>query len=414
MLSYIQKLNIMSSSQNGFCPGRSTESASYDLLNYIYHHLDNRRLVGTLFFDLSKAFDIIDASIIENKLFSLGFRGNFLMWLKSYLRDRKFVVNVHDFLSDEFDVQLGVPQGSILGPLIFILFINDLPHYMSSDSIVLYADDTTITVNAENYIHLEQRLNLIAAEFTSWCRRNSLIVNPNKTVCIHFRSAMRGMQRPAESINLMINSNLIEFSTNAKFLGLYLDEDLTWRTHIDALCKRINKSYYAMLQLRNCFNTPQLIGIYFALVYSHISFHIIAWGNSSLASRVFVAQKRIIRLIIRLKYNESCRTFFVKYNILPLPSIYIYKCIIFAKQNVDTYFKNSDMHSYNTRGYKSLRSLKHRTCLYENSPFYMGHKLLNSLPAAIRNISNETLFKNQLKTFLLSKCFYSVADFFTM
>nr|CAI5828783.1 unnamed protein product [Callosobruchus analis] len=103
MISYVSKYKIICDSQNGFCPNKSTESASYNLVKYVYDHLDNKRLVGAIFFDLSKAFDTIDLHIIENKLYALGFRGNFLAWLMSYLSGRKYVVCIDDYLSDMYD-----------------------------------------------------------------------------------------------------------------------------------------------------------------------------------------------------------------------------------------------------------------------------------------------------------------------
>nr|CAI5821235.1 unnamed protein product [Callosobruchus analis] len=234
MMSFILKYKIITPCQNGFYPGISTEDATYSLCKYIYDSLDRGEYVGVLFFDLSKAFDVIDTSIIVSKLEGLGFRGNFLKFLKSYLNGRQITVKVEDKHSDLYHMKLGVPQGSIMGPLIFLLFVNDMPAHISTNNLVLYADDTTVAVHTESPLEIKSKLNLVASEFVHWCKRNSLIVNTNKTVFMLFHTKSQS----AAQINVTVDGNNIYPSTTTKFLGLLLDSDMSYSSNIDNISKK--------------------------------------------------------------------------------------------------------------------------------------------------------------------------------
>nr|CAH7742606.1 unnamed protein product [Callosobruchus chinensis] len=249
---------------------------------------------------------------------------------------------------------------------------------------------------------------MIATEFSQWCARNSLVINPDKTVMMCFGNRCRHSLQ----ISVLVDGIIIDESPVAEFLGTTIDRDLRWSNNIAKICNKINQSYYALLQVKKYLNLNQIINVYYAIIHSHLSYNVVLWGASPSVDRVFVAQKRALRLIFGLTYRESCRQTFHRYKIMPVPCIYIYKCIMYIKSNLHLTTKNNHHHSYLTRGGDLLRSDKHHTSLYERSPYYMGTKLYNSLPAAIRNEVLKNRFGKKLKSFLVDNCFYSIKEYF--
>lgn len=324
----------------------------------------------------------------------------------SYLSNRKMYVNINNSKSNLFDINLGVPQGSVLGPLIFLLYINDLTRDISSACVVLFADDTTIAVSASDHDELPAKLNNVSAEFTNWCNTNNLLVNANKTVCMDLFNKRAGL-----SSSVTVNGTLVKCVDSTKFLGVHIDSNMRWQTHIDAVCKKINSGYYAILQLKSSLEIKQLINVYYALVYSAFSYNIIIWGNSCGTERILILQKRIMRLIFNLELRESCRLYFSNNNILTFPSVYILKCISYVKSNMHLFQQNGNSHQYPTRKGHYLRTEIHSTSLYEKSPIYRGTILYNKLPDTIKNIASVQKFKNKLKCFLISKAYYSFSEY---
>ena len=149
MINFIRKYNILNPSQHGFLPNKSIESASYQCLNYIFRNIDDGKHVVTIFFDLSIAFDTINSSFLFTKLYNLGIRGTLLKWIESYVSNRKMSVKCDGVISETRETKLGVPQGSVLGPLLFVLYVNDLFRNIKSGHVTMYADDTTVVVTAD-------------------------------------------------------------------------------------------------------------------------------------------------------------------------------------------------------------------------------------------------------------------------
>lgn len=409
MMSFLTKFNLITSCQNGFYPGRSTETACHDLLSFVYTSIDCGKYVGALFFDLSRAFDTLDLNIVSKKLYAKGFRGDFLSCITSFLSHRKICARVGTEKSDLFDIGLGVPQGSVLGPLIFMLFVDDLPQYISSQCLVAYCDDVAVAGAAESPEELRNQLNIAASEFSDWCARNRLIINSNKTVYLHFYNR----RRFGPDSTVTVGRSEISVSATTRYLGTHLDGDLSWDGNIDRVCCRIGRAFYAILQLKTVLEIKQLIDVYYALVYSHINYNIILWGTAVNVGRVFVNQKRVIRLMFSLGPTESCRPIFRHYRIMTLISLYMYRCILFVRGHCSLYQVNSDTHSYPTRNGNDFRCRKHKTALFERSPDYMGCRLFNHLPTGLKTEADHNKFKNRLKTFLLEQCFYSIDEFFT-
>lgn len=404
LIDYVEKNKILTPSQHGFRSGRSIETASCHLLNYVHSCLDDGKYVLSMFFDLSKAFDTVHSERLLTKLFDLGIRDTALRWIQTYMEGRSLTVSYNNTMSSIHNVKLGVPQGSVLGPLLFMLYVNDLPDYIkSAGHVTMFADDTTISVSAlssdDIQLYAENVVNLLMA----WCDSNRLILNTNKTMIINFH-----IRRPLP-INFKIFD--IELGEETKYLGTYLDSKLSWDKHIDDICNKLNKAYFGILQLKDTLDESGLLSIYYALAYSHISLNIISWGYGRERGRVFILQKRLIRLISNLRYNESCRTAFREKKILTLPCIYIFKCLMYTKNNLNLFVQVANTHPYKTRHGKLLSIPSHRTTSFKHSSWYNCVNLYNALPESVREINCPKLFKNKVKTILLEGAFYSADEY---
>ncbi|KAK9881746.1 hypothetical protein WA026_017267 [Henosepilachna vigintioctopunctata] len=400
VVDFLETNDLISSSQHGFRRGRSTETATIGMFNIIYEKLDEGNIVVTLFFDLSKAFDLMCSDIAVEKFYNLGLRGVCCSWLMSYLKDRSIRVRVNGCMSEECVAALGVPQGSILGPLLFVLFMNDLPEYIQEGVTFMYADDISVVLWGSSTGEVQVKIEKVCDQVEAWCQRNRLILNEGKTVQLQFHN----YRVPS---NMLVNTNNREI----QYLGCFLDSELRWDSHVDHVCRKLSRGYYALLQLRSSIAQDDLIGVYYSIIHTHLSYNTLLWGISTDWRRVFIAQKRIIRLLFRLHPTESCRKYFIENKILTLPSIFILKAAMYVRQNFDYFIKLGV--SYSTRNGNKLLFPKHKSALYEKSPKYVSVAIYNKLPAYVTNLSTLKKFKKELKLFLFCRAFYTLQEFYS-
>lgn len=406
ILEFLYRNRLLSDAQHGYLKGRSTESACFGFIEFVTRTLDDNKLAAGMFFDLSCAFDSVNKEFLANKLEKLGVRGVVNDWIISYLNNRKMLVKVADGVSDRFDVGLGVPQGSVLGPLLYVLFVNDLELHMNVECLVTYADDTTIGISANSQEELIMKVELSAKMFKEWCTKNNLMLNCDKTAFIVFHK-----RKEVLPCHVHVDNCIIVNQETTKLLGLTIDQNLTWNAHLDGVCKKLNSTFFAIKNLKDSLPLDGILRVYYALAYPSLSFNVILWGRSTCSKRVFMNQKRIIRLMFNLKNVESCRSFFIRYNLLTLYSIFIYKCCMYVFNNKDVFVRNCQMHMYETRNGLDILLSQHNLALYEKGPMYSCGKVYNRLPNFIKHCDTVFSFKNKLKTFLVEKCYYSLDEF---
>lgn len=365
-----------------------------------------------LFVDFSRAFDTVNHKLLISKLYRYGVRGTPLKLLKSYLEGRTQATKVNDVKSKCSSIKQGVPQGSILGPLLFILFSNDLINFLgkrSNVSVVCYADDTNILITESNMDLLKYYTEEIYKDVIKWSTINKLNINLSKTQIINFTlSKKQTTHQFLENLGDPIAS-----SKSIKILGLKVDNNLQWTFHIDELCGKLRSSCYALFFMSKHVSRQTLLTLYYANFNSHMRFGIVNWGASSQVNRIFILQKYAVRIISGLNRRNSCRNAFKDLNILTLAGTYILEVCLLVHKNKTSFQVNLASHEYNTRMRDLLKPDTHRTSLYQRSAFYNGCKFYNALDQDIKHSPNTHVFKKKLKKFLLKKNCYTLDEFFT-
>lgn len=390
VVDYFEGNSLLSTAQCGFRRGRSTVSAISKLSEIVTEAFESKEYVGSMFLDLSKAFDCVSPGILVEKLLYYGFSHRSKDLMHSYLYNRKQKVSINNQESKLLSCNVGVPQGSVLGPVLFIIFTND----MIDDKLIVYADDTTIIDKASNLNVVLESLGDAQSRAKKWLMANKLRLNEAKTQTMIF-----GLRQ------IPIANN-----TDVRFLGVYLDPKLSWETHISHLCKKIATNIYVLRRLSEIVSR-QVMGMAFhALIQSHVNYALLIWGHAPDASRVFALQRRAVRIISGMGYRDNCREAFKDLGILTLASAYIYQCLLHIKQNSETLQTHSDIHVYETRQRDDLYPGFHRIQRSRTGINFYGPKLFNKLPTKIKSLDYKK-FKKQIKTLLVEGAFYNITEF---
>ena len=274
---------VLSEWQSGFRPGFSTATAATYLVDHILAGMDNKmspvqELTGAIFLDLKKAFDTVDHDILLAKLEHAGVRETELEWFRSYLSGRSQVVSIDDAVSEKQGVECGVPQGSILGPLLFSLYINDLTYVTSKCKLVLYADDTVIYFSGSDYNAIRSALSEDFNIIADWLSANKLTLNISKTKSMLFGTS--NMLSKSQALDISFESNSIEQVADFKYLGLTLDSELKFDVHLSALVKKIASRIGVLGKVRNYLSQKHLTMVYNSIVQPHFDYASTVWSNT--------------------------------------------------------------------------------------------------------------------------------------
>ena len=414
MLEYIQKYNIFSSTQFGFRKEMGTETALVEFTEFIHNGLNKKHNIGSIFMDLSKAFDVMDHRILKDKLEHYGFRGKFLDFLMSFLIQRKYFVYVNGFRSDIKTVNIGVPQGSTLGPLLFLIFINDMKNCSLLLKFIQFADDTTILFSSNDINILNEILEREANKVILWFNANKLIINVSKTSCMLFSN-----KRNTPQLNITLNDSVLEVQTETTFLGVVIDNKLSWKAHISHISGKLSRSIAIIRLLRYSFPKKVLRMIYMSLIFSHINYCNLIWGSAkkTILEPLFKLQKKAVRLVNNSHYLEHTDPIFDSLNILTIHKVFKLNCLIFIYKCLkkdkfpdfkNRFIKNSEFHSYSTRNNHQYRIPLERLEICRNSYFVQGLTLWNVLDDKEKLNNNFDIFKKNIKKLLLKNKFSQV------
>lgn len=411
LMGFLSRHKIFTQHQYGFLPSKSTQLAIFTVVSYITEGLDRGENVAGLFFDLSKAFDTINHELLIQKLCKYGIRGVPAQLIRSYLSGRRQRLSItrdsEEYLSGDVEITQGVPQGSILGPILFVLYVNDLSGGPLPGLLCQYADDTSAVLTAASLLDLSGGCSRIADYTNTWCNNNCLRLNADKTSLMTFRK-----QGTSDwSLYVTCNGKTVQEATCTKFLGMHLDQTLSWEKQIHAVISSINSSCAVIRRLRDVVSLESLRVFYFSSVQSVIDYGILLWGSASNAQAVFRTQKRIVRCMLRLHPRTSCRPYFGELGLHTVPSLYFRALVMFVKKHQELFQINSDFYSDDmtvvTRNRAELAIPAHHSTFYEKGPHYRAIKAFQVLPTEIRRTNNLGAFKRAVDNYLRQQCFYT-------
>ena len=356
LYTFLEKNETLNPCQFGFRTKHSTIDAVTNLTKDILHGFEKKESTLAVFCDLSKAFDTLDHEILLYKLNKYGIRGPALRLLQSYLCNRSMYVRNGQELSTVHNIPtFGVPQGSILGPLLFNIYVNDLNEALKHSKYLLYADDTTIYITGTDIKSMYSVMNDDLNNLSNWFRANKLALNIRKTKYILF-----SVKILYNRLTLSINNTCINRVDNLKFLGIHIDSELKWNVHTNYVGKRVAGGLYALNCTKHMLQSTHLRSIYFALVHSHLNYGCLLWGNTSktFLHKLKVLQRKAIRVICHAQYNAPATPLFTDMKILQFEDLYHVHIgqFMFKLKNetvplplINVIKRNHDNHMYNTR-----------------------------------------------------------------
>ena len=357
LYGFLEDQKCIYENQFGFRKKHSTTHALLDLTEDIRQALDNNRFSCGVFIDLQKAFDTVDHSILLKKLEYYGIRGVANNWFQSYLKNRKQYVSIAGCESDIAKMDIGVPQGSVLGPLLFLIYINDLHKAIKFSKTRHFADDTNLLIENNSLKQLKKHLNYDLRKLVNWLKANKISLNCSKTELIIFR-------HPNKQINydlkIKINGKKLIESDFVKYLGINLDPHLNWSYHTDCLSSKLTRAAGMLAKIRHFVSTATLRNIYFGIFSSLLTYGCQIWGQFSNKHicRLQHIQNRAIRIINFAKFREPSDPLYNKSNILKLSDYvklqnfnYVHNAL---NDNLPVPLRNSftiaaDTYTYNTR-----------------------------------------------------------------
>ena len=402
--NYATTCNLFSPNQFGFTKGKSTQDAIILITERIYDCFNKRD--GTFcinaFVDFKKCFDTLNHIILCNKMKLYGIIGTPIDLILDYLTRRTQSVRINNVTSSPRPITIGVPQGSILGPLLFIFFINDLPNISDNFVPVLFADDLTVSFNCTNIAESNVVCNNELEKLYRWATANKLSINFGKNKTYYIVHTYRNLNY--DDLTLQMSDNILENLDEGLFLGVVIDKKLTYRSHIEYISLKISKSIGVLYKLsRFKVSKSVLKQVYYSLIHSYLNYNICCYSGTYNIhiNRLLLLQKRAIRIISNTSFLDHTDPLFYSNGILKVHDMYKLNVGLFMFDRWHTGVYNRT-HSYDTRSRNDLLPSQARLTITQNSLSVIGPNIWNSIPQSIQNSMSRNSFKSQYKKYLLS------------
>lgn len=398
LVGYLEFYDVLSHNQFGFVGGRSTTDALYKFTSEVTYNLNNGNKCLGVFIDLARAFDTIPHDKLLLVLSHLGVRGVVLELMTDYLRDRKQVVRINGSLSGLQTVKIGVPQGTVLGPILFVTYLNSLLTQDIGGTIVSYADDTALIFSGKDWEETKHRMTNGLQTVRDWLETNKLSMNVTKTNYIAF--SLTAANRPHFN-SISVGDSQINEVPHTRYLGIVIDQFLKWKPHIDSLSKKIRMLIHKFYVIREFLNAKILIMVYRSLVESLITYGIVVWGGlyNNALYKLNVVQKYILKIIYK-KNRIYPSSFLFTRETLNIRSLYMLQICTYI--HARPVMRRLIDHGYNTRA-KNNRDVQ-IPINYKNINLryvdYLAPKVYNMLPRHVRGVTYMRGFRGACKIFI--------------
>ncbi len=407
LMEYLETYQLLSECQAGFRKRSSTVTSLLTNTNQWYINMDKGLLNSIIFLDLKKAFDCVDHAILIEKLRKFGCVGNTLNWFKSYLTNRKQMCKVNQTTSKCRTVSCGVPQGSNLGPILFLLYVNDLPNCLKSTTASMFADDTNLTASGSTSTELYNKLNNDLENIHQWLLANKLTLNTSKTEYMIVGSRQR-LGKIDEEAEIKLGDNKIKKISETKTLGVIVDDQLKWNSHINMVATKVSKGIGMIRRMKAFVPQSTLISVYNSIILPHFDYCSLVWdiGNAYSLEKLQKLQNRAARVITGKSYDIRSKDILEELSWQPLMERWGNNKAIFMHkvtngeylENISSLFVVKNNENYNLRNNNIDYKLeKPKTNFLKKSISYSGVKIWNELPVELKS---NCLSLNAFKTLL--------------
>jgi hypothetical protein len=420
--NYLDKNNILTNRQGGFRPGHSTVTSIAELTNAILNATNDGETTVAAYVDFSKAFDTVNHDILLRKLTKIGITGKTHDWIANYLTNRMQRTKVNGMISEQRPVTCGVPQGSVMGPLLFLIYINDLVDFLQDTDIGLYADDTVIYASHKEEAEARLKLNNKLAKLDIWCNKNKISVNFDKSkVVVYGKKRIMGVsQQPQPPTTLIgdgtddshiateitIGQNPLQQLDSYKYLGVILDDKLTYTKHIQSVIKKVSHKIWLFTKLRIYMTNNMAVKIYKAMILPYLDYGDVVYmgGNSALLEKIQRLQNRALKVALRLEKRYPTNLLHKQTKISLLSERRdVHLAVMAHRMTKDK--KHLLVSTRDTRAGDAplLKTKLVRKTAYSRSVEAMAAKKWNNLPVETRRTQSSQLLGDRLRRELVKK-----------
>ena len=398
LIGFLDEHKLIYDNQSGFRRHHSCQTALTKMVDNWFTAMNNDEVVGAVLLDLSKAFDLVNHQILKQKLSAYKFSQLSQSWFDSYLSNRFQQVHISGKLSESKEIKAGVPQGSVLGPLLFLLYINDLPLYIKYCLLDLFADDGTLHTSNSHLPTVTNFLNLDLNNFSDWCDDNDMKKNTSKSKAMFLATRNTANKIMTEPPHLTIKGEQIQITESEKLLGVHINNSLSWSTQIESTLKKCNSLLFLLNRIKKYLNIPTRKLFYNAYILPHLDYCCSVWGNANteLMTSIIKFQKRAARSILDKPIETPSEELFVELKWMTFPERVMYqKAILMYKimhnltpaylTNMFTFSKEVHDRTLRSTADNLLYIPKPNIEHYRNSLAYSGSKIWNSIPNHLRN-----------------------------